>query len=56
MNTTYTFTTADGSRYSAKAKNRFEAQNAVELAYHISMSGAKFEEIYKLRVVRTGRV
>ena len=56
MNTTYTFTTKDGSRYSAKGNNRFDAQQAIELAYQISLKGARFEETYKLRTVRTGRV
>ena len=54
MHTTYTFT-KDGKTYSAKAANRFEAQEAIELAYRIDLKGAKFEEIYKLRVIRTGR-
>ena len=53
--TTYTFR-KDGKAYSANAKNRFEAQEKIELAFGISLSGATFEEIYKLRVVRTGKV
>ena len=54
-NTTYTFR-KDGKAYSANAKNRFEAQDQIELVFGISLSGAAFEEIYKLRVVRTGTV
>ena len=54
-NTTYTFR-KDGKAYNANAKNRFEAQDQIELAFGISLSGATFEEIYKLRVTRTGTV
>ena len=54
-NTTYTFT-KNGKAYSANAKNRFEAQDKIELAFGIDLEGATFEEIYKLRVVRSGRV
>lgn len=54
-NTTYTFT-KDGKRYSANGKNRFEAQESIELAWGISLKDAKYEEINKLRTVRTGRV
>ena len=54
-NTTYTFR-KDGKAYSANAKNRFEAQDQIELVFGISLSGATFEEIYKLRVTRTGTV
>lgn len=52
--TTYTFK-KDGKNYSA-ANNRFEAQDKIELAFGISLKGATFEEVYKLRVVRTGTV
>lgn len=54
--TTYTFTTKNGSSYSAKGNNRFEAQQNIELAWGIDLTGATFEEVYKLRVVRTGTV
>ena len=53
-NTTYTFK-KNGKTYSAKAKNRFEAQDKIELAFGINLEGATFEEVYKLRVVRCGR-
>ena len=53
--TTYTFK-KDGKNYSAAANNRFEAQDKIELAFGISLKGATFEEVYKLRVVRTGTV
>ena len=46
----------NGKAYSAKANNRFEAQEQIELAFGISLKGATFEEVYKLRVVRTGKV
>ena len=55
-NTTYTFTTSDGKSYSASGKNRFEAQQRIELACGINLDGARFAEIYKLRTIRTGRV
>jgi len=55
MNTTYTFT-KNGKKYSARGSNRFDAQVSIEAAYGISLEGAKFEEIYKLRTVRTGIV
>ena len=55
MNTTYTFT-KDGKKYSARGNNRFEAQLNIEVAYGISLEGAKYEEIYKLRTVSTGTV
>ena len=54
-NTTYTFR-KDGKAYSANGKNRVEAQDQIELQFGISLSGATFEEIYKLRVTRTGTV
>lgn len=53
--TTYTFK-KDGKAYSAVANNRFEAQDKIELAFGIDLAGAIFEEVYKLRVVRTGKV
>ena len=55
MNTSYTFY-KDGKKYSSKGANRFEAQEKLELQCGISLKGATFEEIYKLRVVRTGKV
>ena len=51
----YTFT-KDGKSYSATAKNRFEAQDKIELAFGIDLDGATFKEIYKLRTLRTGIV
>ena len=54
-NTHYTFT-KDGKTYSAAGANRFDAQLSIELAYGIDLKGATFEEVYKLRVVRTGKV
>ena len=55
MNTIYTFE-KNGKKYSSKANNRFEAQLTIELANGITLEGAKFEEIYKLRTVRIGIV
>ena len=54
-NTHFTFT-KDGNKYSATGNNRFDAQLHIELAYGIDLTGATFEEIHKLRVVRTGTV
>jgi hypothetical protein len=53
--TTYRFT-INNKVYTAKGANRFEAQNAIELAHDINLNGATFEEIWKLRVVRKGIV
>ena len=53
--TTYTFK-KNGKAYSADGNNRFDAQLKIELAFGIDLSGAIFEEVYKLRVVRTGKV
>ena len=53
-NTTYTFK-KNGKTYYANGNNRIEAQESIELAFGISLKGATFEEIYKLRVVRTGK-
>lgn len=55
MNTIYRFT-KDGKSYTAAGKNRFEAQLCIELSCRVNLTGAAFEEIYKLRVVRTGVV
>ena len=55
-NTTYTFITKDGKRYSHGGNNPFEAQQAIALAFRIDLTGSTFQEIYKLRVVRTGTV
>lgn len=53
---TYTFTTKDGEQYSAKARNRFEAQTHIEVSFGIDLTGATVEEIYKLHTIRTGTV
>ncbi len=53
--TTYTFTTKNGHRYTAKGNNPYDAQMNVELAWHISLKGATWTEYYKLRAVRTGK-
>lgn len=53
--TTYRFT-INGKTYTAKGDNRFEAQNKIELANNINLNGATFEEVWKLKVVRTGIV
>lgn len=54
--THYTFITSDGKKYSANGANRFDAQLSIELMFGISLVGAKFEEVYKNHVVRTGVV
>jgi hypothetical protein len=53
--THYTFT-KDGKKYSANGKNRFEAQDNIELQFGINLKGATFEEVYKTRTVYTGIV
>ncbi len=53
--TTFTFI-KDGQRYFSNAKNPIEARDAIELAFGIDLAGAIYEELYKLRVVRTGKV
>lgn len=53
--TTYRFT-KNGKTYTAGGNNRFEAQNRIEIAHGIDLSGATFEEIWKLKVIRSGRV
>ncbi len=53
--TTYTFRLND-REYSAAGRNRFEAQEKIELAFQINLSGATFKEVYKLKTVRTGKV
>lgn len=45
----------NGKTYNAKGANRFEAQNAIELM-GVNLKGATFEEVWKLKVVRTGIV
>ena len=54
-NTIYRFTKA-GHTYSVNGQNRFDAQAHAELIFQVDLNGATFEEIYKLRVVRTGIV
>lgn len=54
-NTTWRFT-KNGNTYSANGGNRFDAQLTIELRFGISLTGATFEEIYKTRTVRTGKV
>ena len=55
MNTIYRFS-KDGKTYSANGNNRFEAQMNAELQWHVDLTGASYEEIYKLRIVRKGTV
>ena len=55
-NTTYPFITRDGKKYSHGGNNRFEAQQAIEFAFRVDLTGATYEKVYKLRVVRTGTV
>lgn len=55
MHTTYNFKIGNKT-YSAKTNNRFEAQDQIELTFGISLKKATFEEVYKRRVVRTGKV
>ena len=55
-NTTYKFTTKDGHTYHAGGNNRFEAQLTIETRFGIDLTGATFEELFKLKTVRTGTV
>ena len=52
--TTYTFK-KDGKTYSSTGNNKLEARENIEIRFGISLSGAVYEEIYKLKVVRTGK-
>ena len=54
-NTTYTFI-KNGNRYSTIANNLYEAQLKIEVAFQISLKGAAYRELYKLRTVRIGTV
>ena len=54
--THYEFTTKEGRTYRAEGLNRFDAQQKIELAWGISLTGATWTEIYKLREVRSGIV
>lgn len=56
MKNTYYRFTKNGKTYCHGGNNRFEAQQAVELAFHIDLTGAKFEEVYKNKIERTGYV
>lgn len=55
MHTTWRFT-KNGKTYTAGGNNRFDARDTIELQCGVNLSGATFEEVYKLRVVRTGKV
>ncbi|MCH4013816.1 MAG: hypothetical protein LKE64_05760 [Solobacterium sp.] len=47
----------DGKTYTTmQRKNRFEAQESLELQFQTSLKGATFEEIWKGKVDRTGIV
>lgn len=50
----YTFH-KDGKNYSIAANNRYDARNSIELSFGIDLAGATYEELYKLRVVKTGK-
>lgn len=54
-NMTYRFT-KNGHTYSAKGINRFDAQLNAELMFGVDLTGAVFEEVYKLRTIRKGIV
>ena len=51
----YRFTLNDKT-YSTCANNRFDAQLNLEIAFGITLIGATFEEVWKLKVIRTGIV
>ena len=46
----------NGHTYSVKGTNRFDAQTTAELLFGIKLSGARFEEVYKMQVIKTGIV
>lgn len=49
--------TKDGKTYTtAQGKNRFEAQENLELQFQTDLKGATFEEVWKGKVDRTGIV
>ena len=54
-NTMYRFT-KDRHTYTVGGENRFSAQLNAELRFGIDLSGAEFEEIYKLKTIRKGIV
>lgn len=47
--THYEFTTKEGRTYRAEGQNRFDAQQKIELAWRIDLTGATWTQIYKLR-------
>ena len=53
--TIYRFT-KNGKTYSEHADNIFSARLNAELRWGIDLSGATFEEVWKLKVIRTGIV
>lgn len=48
--------TKDGHTYSVKGCNRFDAQATAELIFSVKLNGARFEEVYKMQVIKTGIV
>ena len=52
-NTFYEFV-KNGKKYTAAGANRYEAQNAIEIANGVDLTGATFTEFYKLAPVRKG--
>ena len=46
----------DGHTYSVKGANRFDAQATAELIFGIKLTGATFEEVYKSKVIRSGKI
>ena len=53
--TTYRFT-KNGCTYTEGGNNIFSAKLSAELRWGIDLTGAAFEEVWKLKVVRTGIV
>lgn len=46
----------NGHTYSVKGTNRFDAQTTAELLFGVKLQGARFEELYKMKVIKTGIV
>ena len=54
-NILYTLT-KNGHKYSSYGNNPIDARDNIEIRFGIDLTGATYEEIYKLRVVRRGTV
>ena len=53
MHTTYRFRKGNHI-YNVTGNNRVEAQYKAELIFDVDLAGAIYEEVFKLRIVRSG--